>query len=40
MAKEDSKIEYMKKLKKTWDKINPEYSFLNDKNLRDEASRT
>lgn len=29
----------MKKLKKTWDKINPEYSFLNDKNLRDEASR-
>ena len=29
----------MKKLKEKWDKIHPEYSFLTDKNLRDQASR-
>ena len=29
----------MKRLKNLWDKMHPEYNFLSDKNLRDEASR-
>ena len=29
----------MKRLKEKWDEIHPEYSFLSDKNLRDQASR-
>ena len=29
----------MKRLKEKWDKIHPEFSFLNDKNLRDQVSR-
>ena len=28
----------MKRLKEKWDKIHPEYSFLSDKNLRNQAS--
>ena len=39
MAKEDPRIGYMKRLKEKWDEIHPEYSFLSDKNLRDQASR-
>ena len=39
MAKEDSRIGYMKRLKEKWDEIYPEYSFPTDKNLRDETSR-
>ena len=27
-------------MKQKWDEIYPEYSFLTDKNLRDQASRT
>ena len=38
-AKEDPRIGYMKRLKEKWDEIHPEYSFLSDKNLRDQASR-
>ena len=30
----------MKRLKSYWDEIYPEFSFLSDKNLRDQASRT
>ena len=37
-AKEDPRIGYMKSLKKKWDEIHPESSFLTDKNLRDQAS--
>ena len=29
----------MKGLKNLWDKMHPEYNFLSDKNLRDQASR-
>ena len=29
----------MKRLKEKWGEIHPEYSFLTDKNLRDQASR-
>ena len=29
----------MKRMKEKWDKIHPEYSFLTDKNLRDQDSR-
>ena len=29
----------MKRLKNLWDKMHPEYNFLSDKNLRDQASR-
>ena len=29
----------MKRLKEKWNEIHPEYSFLTDKNLRDQASR-
>ena len=29
----------MKRQKEKWDEIHPEYSFLTDKNLRDQASR-
>ena len=39
MAKEDPRIGYMKRLKEKRDEIHPEYSFLSDKNLRDQASR-
>ena len=39
MVKEDPRIGYMKRLKEKWDEIHPEYSFLSDKNLRDQASR-
>ena len=38
-AKEDPRIGYMKRLKEKWDEFHPEYSFLTDKNLRDQASR-
>ena len=38
-AKEISKIGYMKRLKNYWDKLHPEFNFLSDKNLRDQASR-
>ena len=30
----------MERMKEKWDEIYPEYSFLTDKNLRDQASRT
>ena len=39
-AKEDPRIGYMKRMKENWDEIHPEYSFLTDKHLRDQASRT
>ena len=29
----------MERMKQKWDEIYPEYSFLTDKNLRDQASR-
>ena len=29
----------MKRLKTLWDKMHPEYNFLSDENLRDQASR-
>ena len=29
----------MKRLKNLWDKMHPEYHFLSDKNLRNQASR-
>ena len=38
-AKEDSRRGYLKRLKEKWNEIHPEYSFLTDKNLRDQASR-
>ena len=38
-AKEDPRIRYMKRMKEKWDEIHPEYSFLTDKNLRDQALR-
>ena len=38
-AKEDPRIGYMKRPKGKWEEIHPEYSFLTDKNLRDQASR-
>ena len=38
-AKEDPKIGYMKRLKKYWDELHPEFNFLSDKNLRDQVSR-
>ena len=38
-AKEDPTIGYLKRRKEKWDEIHPEYSFLTDKNLRDQASR-
>ena len=28
----------MKRLKKYWDELHPEFNFLGDKNLRDQAS--
>ena len=37
-AKENPKIGYVKKLKNYWDKLHPEFNFLSDKNLRDQAS--
>ena len=40
MAKEDPTIGYLKRRKEKWDEIHPEYSFLTDKNLRDQASCT
>ena len=39
MAKEDPTIGYMKRMKEILDEIHPEYSFLTEKNLRDQASR-
>ena len=38
-ARNDKSIGYMKRLKNLWDKMHPEYNFLSDKNLRDQASR-
>ena len=38
-AHNDKSIEYMKRLNNLWDKMHPEYNFLSDKNLRDQASR-
>ena len=38
-AKEDPRIGYMKRMKVKWNEIPPEYSFLTDKNLGDQASR-
>ena len=38
-ARNDKTIGYMKRLKNLWDKIHPEYNFLSDKNLRDQAAR-
>ena len=38
-AKENPKIGYMKRLKSYWDEMHPEFNFLSDKNLRDQASR-
>ena len=38
-ARNDKSIEYLKRLKNLWDKMYPEYNFLSDKNLRDQASR-
>ena len=38
-AKEDPRIGYMKRPKGKWEEIHPEYSFLTDKSLRDQASR-
>ena len=38
-TKEDPKIGYMKRLKKYWNELYPEFNFLSDKNLRDQASR-
>ena len=38
-ARNDKSIGYMKRLKNLWDKMHPEYDFLSDKNLRDQASR-
>ena len=37
-AKED-RIGYLKRLKKYWDELHPQFNFLSDKNLRDQASR-
>ena len=36
---EDPRIGYMKRMKEKWHVIHPEYSFLTDKNFRDQASR-
>ena len=38
-ARNDKSIGYMKRLKTLWDKMHPEYNFLSDENLRDQASR-
>ena len=38
-ARENPAPGYMKRLKLHWDKIYPEFSFLSNKNLRDQASR-
>ena len=38
-AKENPALGYMKRLKSYWDEIYPEFSFLSNKNLRDQASR-
>ena len=38
-AKEDPRIGCIKRLKEKWDEFHPEYSFLTDRNLRDQASR-
>ena len=38
-AHNDKTIGYMKRLKNLWDKRRPEYYFLSDKNLRDQAAR-
>ena len=38
-AHNDKSIRYMKRLKNLWDKMHPEYNFLSEKNLRDQASR-
>ena len=38
-ARENPAPGYMKRLKSYWDEIYPEFSFLSDKNLRDQASR-
>ena len=38
-ARNDKSIGYMKRLKNLWYKMHPEYNFLSDKNLRDQASR-
>ena len=38
-AKENPKIGCMKRLKNYWDKLHPEFNFLSNKNLKDQASR-
>ena len=38
-AREDPSIGYTKKMKKLWDELHPEYNFLTEKVLRDQASR-
>ena len=38
-AKEDPRIGCIKRLKEKWDEFHLEYSFLTDRNLRDQASR-
>ena len=38
-AKENLAIGYMKRMKQNWDTIDPEFSHLTEKNLRDQASR-
>ena len=38
-ARENPAPGYMKRLKSYWDEIYPEFSFLSEKNLRDQASR-
>ena len=38
-AKENPKIGYMMRLKNYWDKLHPEFNFLSNKNLKDQASR-
>ena len=38
-ARNDKSIGYMTRIKILWDEIHPEYNFLSDKNLGDQASR-
>ena len=38
-AKDNPTIGYMKRMKQNWDIIDPKFSHLSDKNLRDHASR-
>ena len=38
LAREDPSIGYMKRLKKYWDEINPEFNFFTEKQLRKQST--